>query len=380
MLPTGYTQLEYIEHDGASYITTNKAWDFTKDHEIKAGYSKVLSNLSTRSFVWGTYGSGSFTSNIETSSDSNYTWRIYLNGGNSNQVFTLFGAGKQEIDFVYTHSTGNISFSVNGLELKNYNYTTHGTATNIRLFEDYRNSQFSAVDRIYYWKYYEEGELVCDFVPAKRNSDNALGFYDKVGGTFYPKEGTGTFFAGPVKAEQYPIWVKENGVWKKGAPLLKINNIWRTPYLFADVVWKDPITLTYSNSNASGDLQYVEAENYPFFKLVGRIRRKTAGSSTGNSYTYFYATNDDLPSIDAIYGVRNRYQLAYTNDLTITTDTVLNTHNEGYEGKLRLRLNNVNSNYWQYYGDDYIWWIDKNRCEEGSLFSGLNFIRNDLSI
>lgn len=153
-----------------------------------------------------------------------------------------------------------------------------------------------------------------------------------------------------------------------------------TASIFSDLVWKDPITLTYSNSNADGTLEYVEAENYPFFKLVGRTRRKTAGTSTGNSYTYFYTTNDDLPEIDAVYGVRNRYELAYTNDLTVTTDTILNTQNTGYEGQLRLRLNNVNSNYWQYYGGEYIWWIDKNRCEDGDFFSGLNFIRNNLSI
>lgn len=158
--------------------------------------------------------------------------------------------------------------------------------------------------------------------------------------------------------------------------------------LLTNVIWKEPIVLTFSESTAlAGQLSYVEAINYPFFKLVGYTKRRSAGDYTGNSYVYFYATNSELPSINAQYGVRNRYQLvnatggSYTNDLSICTDLVINTMAQsGHEGELYLRLNRINSNYSQYYGGDFIYWIDKNRCDPNSIFYTLPYVRSSLSI
>ena len=56
--------------------------------------------------------------------------------------------------------------------------------------------------RFYYFKVPNKIHLV----PAKRNSDNAIGMYDKVSGTFFTNAGTGTFVAGPtVNTDSYQL-------------------------------------------------------------------------------------------------------------------------------------------------------------------------------
>lgn len=72
---------------------------------------------------------------------------------------------------------------------------------------------------VYYCKIYDNGTLIRNFIPAKRNSDNVLGLYDIVNSKFYTNAGTGTFIAGPEKTPwRYgkELYVKVNGEWIKG--------------------------------------------------------------------------------------------------------------------------------------------------------------------
>ena len=43
---------------------------------------------------------------------------------------------------------------------------------------------------------YDNNTLVRDMIPVRRNSDNAVGMYDRVSDTFFANAGTGTFTAG----------------------------------------------------------------------------------------------------------------------------------------------------------------------------------------
>lgn len=42
------------------------------------------------------------------------------------------------------------------------------------------------------------GSLVGNYIPCRRNSDNAIGMYDTVTSRFLTNSGTGTFIAGPA--------------------------------------------------------------------------------------------------------------------------------------------------------------------------------------
>lgn len=50
--------------------------------------------------------------------------------------------------------------------------------------------------KIYRCTIYDNGKLTRDYVPCYRKSDNVIGLYDIVTGTFYTNAGTGTFLKG----------------------------------------------------------------------------------------------------------------------------------------------------------------------------------------
>lgn len=50
---------------------------------------------------------------------------------------------------------------------------------------------------LYSAQIYDSGELVRNYIPCKRNSDNAVGLYDTANGMFYANSGTGSFVGGP---------------------------------------------------------------------------------------------------------------------------------------------------------------------------------------
>ena len=50
--------------------------------------------------------------------------------------------------------------------------------------------------RIYYFKIYENGVLVRNYVPCYRISDGVIGLYETVTGTFVTNAGEGTFTKG----------------------------------------------------------------------------------------------------------------------------------------------------------------------------------------
>ena len=54
------------------------------------------------------------------------------------------------------------------------------------------------IGKIYAVEIKESGNIVANFVPARRESDGVLGMYDLANGQFYTNAGTGTFTAGPV--------------------------------------------------------------------------------------------------------------------------------------------------------------------------------------
>ena len=59
-------------------------------------------------------------------------------------------------------------------------------------------SQYATRGARFYDVIFTEGrEVSHHYIPARRNSDNAIGMYDTVSGTFKENAGTGTFTAGP---------------------------------------------------------------------------------------------------------------------------------------------------------------------------------------
>lgn len=52
------------------------------------------------------------------------------------------------------------------------------------------------IGKVYYAKVYKNGELIADLIPAKRNADNVIGFFDNISKAFYTSLGKYPFMDG----------------------------------------------------------------------------------------------------------------------------------------------------------------------------------------
>ena len=249
-LPTGYTQLEYIESTGKQYINTNV---------------KSSSNLKI---------------SVDAFRPATVTGEHYLFGGRTNAsspnrfTFTTLADGTYGYQFGNVTSPAittsikiinqkyNILLDKTGIYINNiYQQNTYiGTfganvdGSNIVLFGLLNNTSFDSrswIGKIYSAKIYDNNVLVRNFVPAN-DSSNVVGMYDLVEGKFYTNKGTGTFVAG---AEQ-----------KSGSG----------------------ISLAYDTTNKTNNK--VDVENTNNVKLL--LKNEDLGSSFGVRYkvTFYAAT------------------------------------------------------------------------------------------
>lgn len=63
-------------------------------------------------------------------------------------------------------------------------------------YNSVRNRIF--IGKIFYNAIWDNGLLVREFIPSRRNSDWVVGMYDSANNTFYTNMGTDNFIAGPV--------------------------------------------------------------------------------------------------------------------------------------------------------------------------------------
>lgn len=204
-LPAGYTPLEYIQSSGTQYISTRY---------IPSVYTTVALKLNSQM--------------IQDSAIFGSEWAL-------NGFFLMFYDAKfrwHSSDAVNSYTiTENTDYTVKanvtGLEVNGTRYAaTPGgaVATPIRIFSTTTPGGGSSSNRkgsfkLYYFSAYESGRLMLHMIPVKRNSDNALGLYDLLGGEFYGNGGTGNFTAGPEHAYTYaPIvsaYAKVEGAWQE---------------------------------------------------------------------------------------------------------------------------------------------------------------------
>lgn len=214
-LPADYTHLEYIQSNGSQYIDT---------HYIPTVYTTVALKLNPQviqdSAIFGSEWAlnGFFLMFY----DAKFRWHS-SDAANSATI-------TENMD--YTVKADVSGFDVNGTPYA----STEGApvARPIRIFSTTVPGGGSSSNRkgsfkLYYFSAYESGRLMLCMVPVKRNSDNALGMYDILGGEFYGNGGTGDFTAGPEQAYTYAptvsAYAKVGGTWQElvGTDINDIN-------------------------------------------------------------------------------------------------------------------------------------------------------------
>lgn len=194
-LPSGYTELEYIESTGEQYLDAG----FIPDQDtriyaeavlpISSGSTQALFGCrvssSSRQFQFVTQG-GYYRSDYNTTI-SNFTTHDY-----GTEKFYI-DKNKQNTDLNGEYSTSH----------------TYGAFTcpgNMFIFATNNNGSLYALSsaRLYVLKRWNNGTLANHFIPCKNDTDE-VGMWDDVNSVFHGNMGSGTFVAGPEVVPENPM-------------------------------------------------------------------------------------------------------------------------------------------------------------------------------
>ena len=187
-IPAEYTQLEYLQSTGTQYIDTSVVG--RTGVSVEASFQ--LSNLDN----------GSLFGNRMTGSTRFWPAMWYSSKWNSTIATDSYNrapaiaANTMYTTYFVSNSSG-WTFDVNGSRILSGTQTVDNT-NNLWMFGTNNGAlQYPFKGKAYWAKIWNNGTLVRKFIPVRRNSDNVLGMYDMVSGTFFTNAGTGTFTAGP---------------------------------------------------------------------------------------------------------------------------------------------------------------------------------------
>lgn len=175
-LPNGYTELDYIRSTGTQYINSNFYPTNNTVIEAKVGSSNGHFFSATQSGVprFGFY--------LLQSGQVDYAI------GSSGYKGAILTGVTSPAEIVFR----NGSFTGNGTV---GTFTSQSAFTCTSPLSIFAEGTSVSSGEVYYYKIYNNGTLVRDFVPCK-NPSNAVGLYDLVNDQFYGNSGTGSFTAG----------------------------------------------------------------------------------------------------------------------------------------------------------------------------------------
>lgn len=180
-LPSGYTEIEYIENTGTTYYRTTSNCTFDGTTVIKCRLKP--NNNSADKALFGCRPSSS-------AGISFWNTGFAHHGGASTQysaLKTALGTNICDVILCYGYC------KVNTTELTTLGRGhTYGTQP-LFLFTTGNGSTPHSnygLCRIYNFEVWHDGNVIIDLIPCKRNSDNKIGFYDAVGNTFLEPNGS----------------------------------------------------------------------------------------------------------------------------------------------------------------------------------------------
>lgn len=189
-LPSGYTELEYIQSSGTQYIDTEFTVSSSNYDKIKFIVDCDIIGKGSGASDWLINGSNINNAYFYV---GQYQNKYYYGCGTTDHNTNISVVSGRHI---FTLDTKNKKFSVSDiLEVDATIEAITGTA-NLYLCGFAYTSQRTFAQKLYNSKIYQDDVLIRDFIPCK-NSSGAIGVYDLVNSKFYQNAGTGTFIAGP---------------------------------------------------------------------------------------------------------------------------------------------------------------------------------------
>lgn len=181
-----YTELAYIESTGTQYIDTGHVPGVNDVYKIRYAHTTIADNQ----VVFGSRSSGTYATSKN---------QVYLNksSASSTRNETLFFSGTSQQDLYLTEVNRQYTLS---LSVGSGNFD--GSASKpLYLFclNNIGSVTANAFVKLYSFEVWNGDALVCDLVPCRRNSDGAVGMYDRVTDSFFGNAGTGEFIAGETE-------------------------------------------------------------------------------------------------------------------------------------------------------------------------------------
>ena len=179
-LPSGYTEVEYIQNSGTQYIDTLYHPKNTTTAEVDF---ELLGATSADECILAC-DDGWMVNNFS----------LFKSGvafGSTYKAFSSYLSGR------FSAKIDKGVFWLNGVQQFTLSASAFTTKVTLPLFTQNRQGTISdfATGRLYSCKIYDNGTLVRDFVPCK-NASNVVGLYDLVNSVFYANAGSGAFTAG----------------------------------------------------------------------------------------------------------------------------------------------------------------------------------------
>lgn len=185
-LPTGYTEVEYIENTTTAYINTGIIYPCTWTITAQANAVPATNQILVGSKTSGGHYVGAITNGYwGTSTDASYYIADYPNTAKTQLIITI--------------NRMSVEFSAEGSVTKTHNATSN-IDTEIWLFAASKtaSSNYPFIGKVYGDVVgVKNSEEVFRGVPCT-NSNNVAGLYDLVSETFFGSSNTATFTAGPA--------------------------------------------------------------------------------------------------------------------------------------------------------------------------------------
>ena len=244
-LPSEYTAVEYLQSDNECFIDTGINADYKLSLKMKVAcldsvleYMGAIKNIDNTNYIRHHLAFAPTAGNII---------GIYYGQTNDQLILKEFDNNFHEFNLdIY-----NKNVSIDNNSTISISYNNFDVGINYYLFA--RNGSNIAISKgsykIAYCKMYYEDNLVRDFAPCYRNSDNVAGLYDFVTNTFFTNQGTGTFTVGnniTLPNPDYPQEIKvvegRQTIADKGKNKFYLNNNYSANY--------DEASIEVNNNNS----------------------------------------------------------------------------------------------------------------------------------
>jgi hypothetical protein len=184
-LPEGYLQLNYIESTGPQWIDTEISGDCDIDITCQGTLDSNRSQIVVGRYTLG----GNYFGQVTTT----HKWGMGIASTGGLTDILYLDKERFLLSFRQNESIINVKGKTYRVEIDNfYNYTY----ALCRSKEKSGNAYYASSVRIFACRIRQNGNLVRDYIPAKKISTGEIGLYDTVTQTLYVSLGTDPFIEG----------------------------------------------------------------------------------------------------------------------------------------------------------------------------------------